>query len=511
MKKSILNIAVTTATAITIAACSSGSDVAGIGGSGVTPVGFTSSGTITGFGSIFVNGVEFETSSSTFSIDDTPGIESDLAVGMRVTVSGSVNDDGVTGTATNVSFDDDLQGPVGPTITENLDQTVKTITLLGRSVNISSTRTSFDKSGSNPALTGVTFDYDTIVSGQYIEVSGFFNASGEVEATRIELKATTFDFSSNLIEIRGTIENLDTNLKTFNLVNAAGITIDASSAIIDDSLSGGLADGVFVEVKGNCSDASCASLNASKVEPGLESFDDNYKVEVEGIITRYVDDSDFDVNGFPVDASGTGVERIPPTFTLGINKEVEVEGNIVNGKLVASKVKDEGDNIKIAATVTSVDSSSGSFELTPISGQPAITVKVDTSTQFEDDVGNFNSAALLDNLNPGSDYLVVEGYDDGTGTVIASEVERESADDVIIQGIITAGSSGSNSVTILGVTIPFSGNTEFEDANDQPINADAFFGAIQIGSTLVKVKDKESGGSSNTPVGTADEIEIELP
>ncbi len=67
MKKSILYSAITAATAISIAACSSGTDVAGIGGSGVT-----SSGTITGFGSIFVNGVEFETSSSTFNVDDNP-------------------------------------------------------------------------------------------------------------------------------------------------------------------------------------------------------------------------------------------------------------------------------------------------------------------------------------------------------------------------------------------------------------------------------------------------------
>jgi hypothetical protein len=510
MKKSILNIAVTTATAISIAACSSGgSDVAGIGGSGVAPVGYTSSGTITGFGSIFVNGVEFETSSSTFSVDDSPGIESDLAIGMRVTVNGSVNDDGVTGVATSVSFDDDLQGPVGPTVSENLDQTVKTITLLGRTVNVSNTRTSFDKSGSNPALASVTFDYDTISSGQYIEVSGFFNSNGEVEATRVELKATTFDFSTNVVEVRGAIENLDADQKTFTLVNAAGITIDASSAIIDDSLTGGLANGAFVEVKGGCSDASCTTLNANKVEPGLESFDDNNKVEVEGIITRYVDDSDFDINGFPVDASGTGVERIPSTFIPGLDKEVEVEGNVVNGILVATKIKDEGDNIKIAATVTAVDSSTGSFQLTPVTGQPSITVKIDTSTQFDDDVGNFNSAALLDNLNPNSDYLIVEGYDDGTGTVIASEVERDDPDDVIFQGVITAGSS--NTVTVLGVTIPFTGNTEFEDENDAAFNdANEFFSAIQIGTTLVKVKDKESGGG-DTPVGTADEIEIELP
>ena len=102
MKHSILHSAIAAAMAIGLAACSSGSDVAGIGGSGIT-----SSGTITGFGSVYVNGVKFETSSSTFTIDDNPGIEDLLAVGMRVTVKGTLNADGVSGTATSVSYDDD--------------------------------------------------------------------------------------------------------------------------------------------------------------------------------------------------------------------------------------------------------------------------------------------------------------------------------------------------------------------------------------------------------------------
>ena len=50
--------------------------VAACGGGGVAPVitgiggsGFIATGTVTGFGSVFVNGVEFETSGSVFDID----------------------------------------------------------------------------------------------------------------------------------------------------------------------------------------------------------------------------------------------------------------------------------------------------------------------------------------------------------------------------------------------------------------------------------------------------------
>lgn len=109
MKTSILFSTATLTSALLIAGCSGDSGIggtAGIGGSG-----YISSGTITGFGSIFVNGVEFETSSSTFDVDDDNSLsESDLAIGMRVVVTGSVNADGITGTATSVTYDDDLEG-----------------------------------------------------------------------------------------------------------------------------------------------------------------------------------------------------------------------------------------------------------------------------------------------------------------------------------------------------------------------------------------------------------------
>ncbi len=221
---------------------------------------------------------------------------------------------------------------------------------------------------------------------------------------------------------------------TFNLAGITGLSINASGAAIEDLPNNQLADGAFVEVKGTCSDSSCTTINATRVEGESEGFD-NDDVEVEGIITRLtVSDSNFEVNGFPVNASNA--VREPATLTLALDKQVEVEGSVINNVLVASKVKDEGGEIKIAATVDTVNPSAGSFELEPVSGQ-TITVKIDTSTEIEDEIGGFNSAALLNNMNQG-DYIVVEGYDDGTGTIIASEVERETLDDVILQGVVTA-------------------------------------------------------------------------
>ena len=509
MNKSMLYSAITAALAINIAACgsgSSGSDVAGIGGSGITPTGgVISSGTITGFGSIFVNGVEFETPPNV-TIDDNPSSDDQLALGMRVTVNGTVNADGVTGTAESVSYDDDLDGPVSNLAPVGNDGLFQTLTVLGRQVHISSTSTSFDVTGD---LAGTTFDFDSIANDNHVEISGFLNSSGVLIATRVELKALVFDTSS-IVEIKGIITSLNGAKTNFNLVDVSGINIDTSDTTIIDNLPDSeLADGAFVEVKGNCN-ASCSTITATRIEGESLGFGDDDNVEIEGVITRYVSDSDFDVNGFPVDASGTSVERIPSTLKLGIDKEIEVEGTVVSGKLIATKVKDEGGEIKIAATVAAgtVNESAGSFDLEPVAGQ-TITVKVDTSTQFEDEFGTItNPATLFTNLNDG-DYLVIEGYDDGSGTVIASEFERESANDILLQGIMESFTPDSE-VTVLGVQFQVQlPETEFENADDSPISQSFFDANTNDGVTLIKIKDKNDPEKSDPANGVADEIEIE--
>jgi hypothetical protein len=90
----------------------------------------TTVGQITGFGSVYVNGIEFDTAGASYEVDDALASDDDaLAVGMVVKVEGSVNADGLTGTAFSVSYDDDIEGVVED-LTATDDADIKTFLVM---------------------------------------------------------------------------------------------------------------------------------------------------------------------------------------------------------------------------------------------------------------------------------------------------------------------------------------------------------------------------------------------
>ena len=496
MKKSIIYCAMATMAALGTLSCSSGSDVAGIGGSGITtPSGYISAGPIDAFGSIYVNGVEFDTSSSTFDVDGNPdGVESDLAIGMRVKVYGSINADGVSGTADSVSYDDELQGPVSALSPPDTDGVRRIFDVFGITVLINSTTTNFDVSGD--ITTAEAFDFNTIADKDHVEISGYYDSAGVLVATRVELVSQAFNPGNDIVEIKGTITGLINT--TFNLDSFPSLTIDASSAALEDLPNDQLSDGIFVEVIGRCTDAKCITVIASLVEAESDDISSDDAVEIEGIVTDYVDDSSFKVNGLPIDA--TTAVREPLSLILENDAIVEVEGMLVNGVLVATNVKQEGGEIKIAATVNSVDTATSSVILEPVSGQ-TITVSIDNSTEIKDEINETidNPAELINSLMAG-DYLRVEGFDNGTGTVIANSVKRDSVDKVIVQGVISAcsGDPTSGTITVMNIAFPYDESTKFEDQNEDPFpDVSAFCAAVLLDSTLVKISDDEADGIAN--------------
>ena len=440
-------------------------------------------GPINTFGSIVVNGVRYDTTSATFTINDAAGTEDDLKVGQVVSVSGTIDDNGTTGSADQVTFDDSVKGPV-----ESIDLVANRLVVLGQTVLIGPD-TSFDDSFSPASLDGVSV-------GQIVEISGQFDASGNIVATRIEPKpaGTTF-------EVHGTVTGLDAPNFRFNL---GGLVVDYSSAMLDNFSGGQIADGDFVEAKGTTL-GGAGELLATSVE--LESFlpggDDGDHVEIEGFITRFVSAQDFDVAGVPVTTTGATTFVGGAAADLGLNVKVEAEGDLnANGTIVADKIDIRRSKaVRVTADADSIDAANNALVILGIS------VTVDALTRLEDKSSADVDPLTLADVNAG-DYLEIRGseFPAGSGIILATIFEREDPDaEAILQGFVETATDPA--FTILGVTIETNAATIFRDVNDVQMSSTDFFNQVAVNS-LVKAKGTEV--SATSVVATEVEFELEF-
>jgi Domain of unknown function (DUF5666) len=473
-------------TALAVAGCGGGGGAAGPSG-GIDRLG-VSTGAVTGFGSIIVNGVRYETSSTSFDIDDDSSSSSqdDLSVGDIVVVTYDQSNPTV---AVTVIGDEAVEGPVN-----SVNVTAGTLVVAGQSV-LTDAGTSFDDSNGVQSLADIQQD-------DFVEVSGFFDADGTIRATRIEKKA-----ASGESEIHGIVSGKTAS--TF-MINALEINYTSVPAIIDDDFSNGtFNNGDLVEVKGT--NYLSATLLATKVEPdGLGvgeggtgvDFDDFDDAEVEGFITRFASARDFDVTGVPVTTdSGTQFEG-GTTADLGLNVKVEVEGAFnAAGVLVADKVDIRRSNdVRVVALVDAVDTGAGTLSVL------GITARIDAQTRLEDQSDADIESFALDDINVG-DYVEVRGgADSGAAEILALIVEREDVPDVAGEDTeLRAQVEAINRplLTIAGVTVDTSG-AEFRNVSDAAISADTFFATVQVGD-LVDADGFQTGTTSLD----ADEVELE--
>ncbi len=483
MKRTLV-LALAAAVLATTAGCGGGSNSGGvtptpppIGGIGRNGIAV---GPITTFGSVVVNGVRYETSAATFTINDTAGTLNDLKVGQVVSVVGTIDSGGATGSASQVTFDESVKGPV-----ESIDLVASRLVVIGQTILVSPD-TSFDNGFSPASLDGVSV-------GQIVEVSGQYDAGGNVVATRIEPKPAGTDF-----EIHGIVAGLDAANFRFNL---NGLVVDYSAAMLENFSGGQIADGDFVEAKGT-SLGTAGELIATKVE--LESLlpggSDGDHVEIEGFITRFVSAQDFDVAGVPVTTNGSTAFVGGVAADLGIDIKVEVEGDLnASGTIVADKIDIRRSKaVKISANADSVDAAT---DVLVILG---ITVNVDELTRLEDKSSADVDPLTLADINAG-DYLEIRGseFPAGSGTILATVFEREDPDaETSVQGFVEA--VADPSFTILGVTIETNASTIFRDMNDVSISSTEFFNQVTVNSLV-----EAEGAEISDTVVMADEVEFE--
>ena len=204
------------------------SNSGGIGGTGVVY------GPITGFGSIFVNDLEIDIAGAGITADGVDVDETSLNLGMVVRVEGTFDSSSLTGVATAVTYKDNLEGPI-----TSIDLANNQLVVLGQTVIVS---------GSTNFLDSDTFvdpfGFADLASGNVVEVSGLVDSAGNIQATHVERKSGSFTDGTTVIEVKGTIQNLDSPPGTFQINTLTVNYLSAAQPL------GGLTDGLFVEVKG---------------------------------------------------------------------------------------------------------------------------------------------------------------------------------------------------------------------------------------------------------------------
>ena len=379
----------------------------GGGGGDMPPSGsaFTQ-GTINGFGSVIVNGIRFDDSTAQVLDDDgQPHSSGDLKLGMNVDVDSSGVDRGTNSAkASRIRFGAAIVGPVSAISTGTTPQT---LTVLDEIVEVGST-TVFDDS-----LAG---GIAAIKVGDVLEVHALFDtASGHYLAKRIEP-----DPAATVFKVRGIVASLDANAKTFMV---GGALIDFSG-VPAANLPSGLANGLKVRVRLQTAKNSAGAWVAISIQADREEMEDRDEAEVRGTITDFTSTASFSVNGLPVDASKAAF----PDGTAGIVKGamVEVEGAIMNGVLVATKVELEDhhhdiDMNELHGTISNLDTTAQTFVVR------GVTVSYSPATVFKDGT----QAGLANGV-----MVEVKGMlsADGTSVQAASiefenEMENEMGDD----------------------------------------------------------------------------------
>jgi hypothetical protein len=470
VKKYMYGVGAAVAAVFALGACGGG----GGGTPGATSAPVVSTGTMTK-GSVIVNGVRFEDSLADITADDSPKTPAFLQSGMTVKVKGRRNDDGVTGTATDIEVENEVRGTITAKGTDSF-------TVLGQTVFVDG---------------GTVFDdvanFADLAVGNAVEVHGQRDAAGAIRATRVELLAGP----GVVDEVRGVVAGKDASPGPGTFTIGGGtFTYDGGTVIVE-----GVAfdNGDLVEIH---LDAGTNLANRIELEDAEDAaFDpaEGEEFEVEGFVTGLAGDNFF-VNGQAVSLqAGTRFEAGLPA-DLANDVRVEADGHMIGGVLVADKITFK-DSVRFEANLEAV------------SGGPDNNVTVFGRTVFI-------TSRTGQNPRDGS-FLAGEGVKiraflnlDNT-TFTATRIDEESApvapNDHAIQGLVISASSPT--IVLVkelpdGFTVDTTGlpDVNFKDDNDLPIGRSAFFGALTGRQTVVKAIGTWNAGTNTL---SAREVEIE--
>lgn len=442
--------------------------VAGCGGGGADGTSFTgidrlgvSSGTITGFGSIFVNGVEWDTSRSNIEVRGRPASESDLRLGQVVVVRGRLDADRRTGRAESVTSSNMVEGRVA-----TVDPAARRLVVLGQDVRVVAS-TVFD-AGIDGGLAG-------LAAGDPVAISGYRDSADTIRATRIERRQPGSE-----AEVKGRVSNLDAANHVFMI---GSLSVNYAGATLEDFGSTTLANGLLVEVEGLFADGvlSATSVELEDALPG--GVGGKASLEIEGYVTTVLSATEFEVAGVRVMTRARTRFEHGTADDLVVDAKVEVEGKLNEaGVLVADEVEfqvpDEEGNVEVDGPVGAIDAAAGTLWV------EGVLVRTGPKTQWRDDSSAGVVAFGLADLAVG-DYVEVRGGEDPSPEahdMIAIRIERTNPDDdATLRGPVQL--KAPPELVVLGITIRTDAAV-FMDRDGQPIDAATFFATVQVGDIV---------------------------
>lgn len=449
-----------------LAACGGGGGD-GVGSSGT---GFGASlGSISGFGSVIVEGTRYDDSAATVTIERDPSAPAaatsgDLRLGMQVEVR-------YAGTAArSVAAAAEVVGPFGSATADGLIVAGQTVRIAAAGAPLPTVLDGFSA-------------VSELAATDWLEVHGQRDAAGVIQATRVERldagttqytrvsgpvtgDATTGSFqiagltiglspstrrvpagavpaagsrvtvwspggpsrgvlSANVLVVRGAVAldesapasaggvvtGLDRTTQRFRL---AGVTVDASAATFVGGTAASLSNGDQVRVAGT---ATAGVLKAAQVTQ-IKDAASAPEVEITATITDYVSSASFRLRGTPVDASGAGV-----TFSGGTAANlvdgtlVKVEGRAAGGVLVATKVtfqtKVDSRTTAFLGTIDGWNATTGTFSVQGVPMRLAANAAISASSGATVTRADIRTGMVAE----------LEGAFDATGTFVVAEAK----------------------------------------------------------------------------------------
>lgn len=454
--------------ALLITACGGAGDVllAGIEGTGV----------ITGFGSVFVDGVEFTTEDVSIRINGEPGTEQDLRVGNIVTVVGRSPAEGAA-IADRIVFDRAISGPVETVAIANDNGEFR---ILEQTVLVDA----------NTRFIGT--DAGTLAAGDLIAVSGLRLDDATLRATSVEQLADngiarSFVPNTTEVDVEGRVSNLSSS--SFQL---GDLLVMRDAATIEEA-AGPLENGALVEVTGTRGTAGDGPLTAARVEVRSESTADRSgSAFVEGVITAFNNEDDFRVDNIPA-AAGSASRRDNSNVTsLRAGLRVSLRGEFVDGRLVADSLQVEpAPDRGVTARVASVTPESSQLQLL------GIEASVLRDTLYVDERTGADRALGINSLAAG-DSVRLAGYADRDEGFVVTRLSRVSdSTSASIRGPVGSRDSSSGELRISGARVATDTETEFLDADGRAISRDSFFERAEPG-VPVAASGPDNAGSIDT-------------